>query len=709
MAYELLSEPVRRYIRDKKWEALRPIQDAAIKAIMRSEGHYILASRTASGKTEAAFLPVLSSVDFREKGVQVLYISPLIALINDQFQRCEALCRYMDVLVTKWHGEANQSGKKRLLADPQGVMLITPESIEAMLVNHPGRAKSLFSNLKFIIIDEIHAFLGTDRGRHLQSLLSRICSLKTGAPVRIVGLSATIGDENFQVAKRFLDNTLPAKVLIDRTAKENHVSLKFSREDAEFSVGFIESLYELTKDKKVLIFPNARGRAEEIAVKLSKTAARRKGHAYYFSHHSSVDKDLREYVENFAKTNERHPFCICCTSTLELGIDIGTVDMVVQIDASNSVASLVQRMGRAGRREGATSELLLYGTHPWAMLQSLACWQLYEEGFMEPIVVTDKPYDLLFHQILSILKETNGISHAALTAQLTANHAFQQIPAATISQLLAFMIQAEYVEVLGRELIVGYEGEKLTNSRDFYSVFFTDRLLKVIHAGNTIGEIPDSVSLAEDVNIYLAAKIWKVKLKDIQAAKILVEPAHDGKKPIFGGEGPAVQPRVRARMLEIVYQDLPTGIMDEKAIAALEELRFELKQAVLTPGNMERPYVAKETGYQYYTFTGSVINRTLMVLLKLADIDSVFDDDKSMFSIADKTWEPAKLWPHLEAQLAVLCGLDLDNLEKLGLSCAFLKWGQYLPPSLQEELIRSALLDIPGTTAFLQQVRFVTC
>ncbi|WP_246496140.1 DEAD/DEAH box helicase [Chitinophaga varians] len=709
MAYELLSEPVRRYIREKKWEALRPIQDAAIRAIMGSDGHYILASRTASGKTEAAFLPVLSSVDFREKGVQVLYVSPLIALINDQFLRCEELCRYMDVLVTKWHGEANQAGKKRLLADPQGVMLITPESIEAMLVNHPGRAKQLFSNLQFIIIDEIHAFLGTDRGKHLQSLLSRICSLKVGRPVRIVGLSATIGDENFQVAKRFVESTLPAKVLIDRTAKENHVSLKFSKEGDELSVEFIETLYELTKDKKVLIFPNSRGRAEEIAVKLSKIAARRKGHQFYFSHHSSVDKELREYVERFAKTNKRYPFCICCTSTLELGIDIGTVDMVVQIDSSNSVASLVQRMGRAGRREGARSELLLYGTRPWALLQSLACWQLYDEGFMEPITVTATPYDLLFHQTLSILKETNGIGRASLQERLETNSAFKQIPAETISRLLQDMIAAEYIEVLGPELIVGYEGEKLTNSKDFYSVFAIDRLFKVIHAGNTIGEIPDSPSLVEDVNIYLAAKIWKVKMKDPAVAKILVERANDGKKPLFGGEGPDVHPRVREKMMEIIYHDLPLDIMDSKSAEALDELRFEFRETPLVAGKMERPYIVRENSYEYYTFTGSRINKTLWFLLKLADIDGVMEDEASMFSIANTMWSPEKLWPHLEEQLAVLVKLDLDNLEKLGLSCARFKWGQYLPAPLQEELIRNSILDIPGTTAFLQQVRFVTC
>jgi len=193
-AYEMLSAPIRKYIRDKRWEALRPIQVAAITKILGTDNHYILVSRTASGKTEAAFLPVLSAVDFKEPGVQVLYISPLIALINDQFQRAESLCEYLDVPVTRWHGEASKSAKNKLLQEPRGILLITPESIEALFANHPEHALTLFAHLKFIIIDEIHSFLGTDRGLHLKSLVSRIGQLAKARPARIIGLSATLGD-----------------------------------------------------------------------------------------------------------------------------------------------------------------------------------------------------------------------------------------------------------------------------------------------------------------------------------------------------------------------------------------------------------------------------------------------------------------------------------------------------------------------------------
>src|SRR5688572_28234508 len=396
MSFDLLSEPIRRFVRDKRWEELRPIQNAAISRILTTDENYILASRTASGKTEAAFLPILSKVNFSKPGVQVLYISPLIALINDQFYRIEELCKYLDLSVTKWHGEAKKSAKDQLLKEPNGIVLITPESLEAMFVNKPFNVKQLFSNLKYVVIDEIHSFIGTDRGIQLKSILSRLQNVNTKHFITI-GLSATIGDYN--EAKKFTGNEQNTKVLLDRTAKEiNALFRYFKNDDEELPLELLKDLYLETKDNKVLIFPNSRGRAEEVAVKLKKISEKVKGHPNYFSHHSSVDKEVREYVEYFAKNNNRQNFCISCTSTLELGIDIGTVDEVIQIDATHSIASLIQRIGRSGRKEGQASNLFLYATKQWRLLQSLACWLLYNEGFIEPPLVIEKPYDILLHQ-----------------------------------------------------------------------------------------------------------------------------------------------------------------------------------------------------------------------------------------------------------------------------------------------------------------------
>ena len=511
-AFNLLSEPIRKYIRDKGWESLRPIQEAAIQRILSTENNYVLISRTASGKTEAAFLPILSRIDFREEGVKVLYISPLIALINDQFRRVEELCEYLDISVTKWHGEASKSQKDKLLKNPNGIVLITPESLEAMFVNKPYNVKHLFASLEYVVIDEIHSFLGSDRGVQLQSILSRLQKINK-ARFKTIALSATVSDSNqYLELKSFLGDVENTKIIRDTNPKPiNAVFRYFEGSGAELPLELLKDLYIQTRYSKSLIFPNARGRVEEVAVKLRKISDKVGGHQNYFSHHSSVDKEVREYVEFFAKNNTYENFSIACTSTLELGIDIGSVDQVVQIDATHSIASLIQRVGRSGRRDDKASNLFLYATNRWTLLQSVACWLLYDEKYVEPVSLNEKPYDILLHQILSIIKGSSGMSKENLLSELHHNCAFKNISENEIEEIIAFLVEKDLLEQLGPELILGIEGEKIVNNREFYSVFQTENLFKVSHKGNKVGEIPLTLQIREDENIYLSARIWKIR------------------------------------------------------------------------------------------------------------------------------------------------------------------------------------------------------
>ncbi|MEY3501589.1 MAG: hypothetical protein RL308_3262, partial [Bacteroidota bacterium] len=642
MSFELLSAPIRKYVRDKRWEELRPIQNAAIIKILSTEENYILASRTASGKTEAAFLPILSKVNFNEKGVQVIYISPLIALINDQFYRIEELCKYLEVKVTKWHGEANKTLKDKLIKEPNGVVLITPESLEAMFVNKPYNVKALFSNVKYVVIDEIHSFIGTDRGTQLKSILSRLQNVNTKA-FSIVGLSATIGD--YDEAKKFTGNELNTKVLLDKTPKEIKAIFRyFKNETEELPLDLLKDLYIETKDNKVLIFPNSRGRAEEVAVKLKKISDRVKGHSNYFSHHSSVDKEVREYVEYFAKNNNHQNFCISCTSTLELGIDIGVVDEVVQIDATHSIASLIQRVGRSGRKEGKNSNLFLYATSDWSLLQSLACWLLYKEGFIEPPESTEKPYDILLHQALSITKGHSGIRLTDLIKQLKENFCFKQIDINEIEEILNYLIETDLLEKLHHEVIIGVEGEKIVNSRDFYSVFKTEENFKVVNAGNTIGEIPLTPQVKEDENILLSAKIWKIKFIDLPSKKIEVIPAKDGKKPMFLGGGGVIHSKIREKMLEILYCNTSFDVLDQPSFEEIEIMRKDFSVFNIQNLQTDRPLFTTEKHLKLCTFSGTKINRTIQLLLNIAGIKNTFDDSSSTFDINCTKDELLKKW-----------------------------------------------------------------
>lgn len=705
MSFELLSEPIRRYIRDQRWEELRPIQHAAISKILSTNDNYILASRTASGKTEAAFLPILSQTDFDHAGVQVLYISPLKALINDQFVRVEELCKYLDVPVTKWHGEANQSAKTRLIKRPEGIVLITPESLEAMLVNKPFNVKHLFGNLKFVVIDEIHSFIGTDRGTQLKSIISRLRN-PPSPPFRIIGLSATIGD--YVEAKRFTGNETGTKVLLDRSAKEVEAQFRyFEGSDSELPLDLVKDLYLETENNKALIFPNSRGRVEEVSVKLKKISDRVQGHSNYFSHHSSVDKDVREYVEFFAKNNRGQNFAIACTSTLELGIDIGTVDEVVQIDATNSISSLIQRLGRSGRRNSEKSRLILYATKQWSFLQSLACWALYQDGFIEPPETNSRPLDILVHQALSITKGSSGVEIKLLVNQLKQNCAFEELSISDIEEIIDHLIEGDLFEKLRNEIIIGIEGEKIVNSRNFYSVFTTEDTFKVLSSGSPIGDIPFSPQIVEGENLLLAARIWKIIHVDFDAKRIHVIKALDGKKPSFSGTAASVHGSVRQKMLELLYSKEVFNVLDETSVMELGKLRKEFAPFNIQDFQTERPMRIKEGSVELFTFAGTKINNTIYLFLDLAGFECKLNTSSSSFEIETSAAQLRAKWPALQSALQDIDEHLSDLIDKRPQILSFSKWGSLLPRKYQVELLKRKYYDFNAGIKFIDSCKFV--
>ncbi len=708
MSFELLSEPIRKYIRDRRWESLRPIQTAAIQKILSTSYNYILASRTASGKTEAAFLPILSKVDFNERGVQVLYISPLIALISDQFYRIEELCKYLDVEVTKWHGEANQSKKDRLIRNPKGIVLITPESLEAMFVNAPYNVNGLFFNLKYLVIDEIHSFIGSDRGAQLKSILFRLQQFNSNN-FSIVGLSATIGDYN--EAKRMTGDEMNTKVLLDRTAKE--IETHFRYFDAsiatELPLELINDLYSETKGNKVLIFPNSRGKAEEIAVKLKKYSEKLKGHSFYFTHHSSIDRELREYVEHFAKFNQRNNFCISCTSTLELGIDIGTVDKVVQVDATYSIASLIQRVGRSGRRDGEKSVLFIYATNKWSLLQSLACWLLYEEGFIEPVSSSERPYDILLHQMLSVVKQQSGCRREDLVSQMKSNFAFKNILPNETEEIVDELLRTDLFEWVEKELIIGVTGEKMVNSREFYSVFKSEPNLKVVNSGKTIGEIPFSPRIKIDENILLAARIWKIIDLDFKSGRIEVVAAKDGERPMFFGTGGAIHSKIRQKMFDILFEATEYPELDQASNEIVRKLREEFSKFPMESLNDDRPIIYTGAEAVFFTFQGTKVNRSLNFLLGKTGLNCSHEDQSCKFEIPINESRLQSLITQLQTILVDI-DLHLENAVRANPSIlGFSKWGRFLPIKFQVEILKEKYFDFEGVKSFLENVRFVTC
>lgn len=701
---ELLSQPIRRYIYEQGWPSLRPIQLAAIERILTTEDHYILASPTASGKTEAAFLPILSRISENEPdSISVLYISPLIALINDQFERVIDLCKHLDMPVTKWHGEAAASLKTNLLTEPRGVVLMTPESLEAMFVHQAERVERLFGQLAFIVVDEIHIFLGTARGRQLQSLLHR---LRHGKNTRIIGLSATIGD--YEAAKAFTGDREHTRVLLDKRSRPLVYEVNYFAGSEELPLSLLKDLYLKLEGQRGLIFPNSRARVEEVSAKLRRLSQKIGGRGEFFAHHAEVSKQEREHIEQFAKAQGHKFFSIVCTSTLELGIDIGSIDCVAQVDAPQSVASLIQRVGRSGRRSGE-AHLLLYATNEISLLQGLASLALYLEGYVEPIEIVPQPFDVLAHQILSEVKAKNSCTKSELLASMHANPAFKGIGEAEILALIQHLIRNNMLEELKKEIILGLDGEKIVLNRDFYTLFYTNTTLQAYFDGDCIGEINYYGQLEVGDTVALAAQNWRIDAIHEAAKRIHISPTDAYAEMSRHHSLYFIHEGLRRRMLELLTNQKPIANLSPTANSVLASLRQRYIEYPITDTATQRPIEEAEEYIVLHTFTSSKINRSLQLLMELAGIKPKLDERNSqLILVGISRAEFDALWQSLpELEEKFLQRLDYMTAKRPQL-LKFSKFAHLLPRRFQARLLAQQLYDLEGAIMFARLTQWVS-
>ena len=581
-----LHSEIQRWIYDKDWNELRDIQARAIDAVLSGDRDLILAAATASGKTEAAFLPVLTAVaDRTQPGFAILYVSPLKALINDQFRRLEDLCERLELPVTKWHGDASVAAKAKALKTPRGVVLITPESIEALFVRRGAETGRLFGNLAFIVIDEVHAFLGSDRGTHLASLLNRT-EARAGRPIRKIGLSATIGD--FSAAQAFLRPNTPdaVDVLEDKSGQaELRLQIRAVREppvnplkadtddEAETTAlsQVADHLFGVLRGSNNLVFAPSRKLVETLADKLRARSDKNRLPNEFFPHHGSLSKRLREELEARLQSGNL-PTTAVATTTLELGIDIGGVKSVAQIGAPASIASMRQRLGRSGRRAGEPSIFRIYvterderdGLDPFnalrpELVQAISAVHLLIAKWLEPADIGSADLSTLLHQIMAVIVEHGGIKAKPLFELLCGPGPFSRTTPDDFMRLLRNMAASEpplIEQAPDGTLMLGPLGERLTDRYDFYAVFRTDEEYRIVTQGRTLGTIPIDQPLQPGDYLIFAGRRWLVASIDDRAKLITVEPAPAGRVPKFPpGEGPPLHDRLVAEM-RAVYRDL---------------------------------------------------------------------------------------------------------------------------------------------------------
>ena len=600
---------IQDYIYRNKWEELRDIQVAAAEVIFDSEDNLLLTSGTASGKTEAAFLPVITQLWENPSGsVGALYVSPLKALINDQFERLEELLKEADIPVTKWHGDASPSAKKKLIKNPRGIMQTTPESLESLLMRNSANAFRLFSDLRFVIIDEVHYFMDNDRGLQLLSVLERLQRIIGFVPRRI-GLSATLGD--CTNAEKWLCMGTNAPCVTPKVRDKNRkvrlsvrffpIAEKIPHSDSKTLLEhYYEYLYESTHGRRCIMFSNSKGEVEENIAHMKRLSEKNHGNDCYLVHYANISPALREFAEKRMKSGEL-PVCTGATVTLELGIDLGHLERIVQTGCPLTVSGLVQRLGRTGRRGDAIGEMrfafrwemslppnTFYKEINWDFVMCSAMILLYtREKWVEPMYLPKLPYSLLYHQTMSILAASGSVQPKELARQVLDLSVFSHITKEDYLLLLRHMLENGHLERGEDGIMIGEKGEAAVNSYEFLAVFSVpvEYSVRSSSGNGASAEIIGTVQnpFPPKSQFALAGQAWEVMELDKKQTTIYVKKIEGISANMWTDVGNEyVHTKVMKKMLEVLRSDEQYAFLDESARKRLDDIRQLCRNATMS-------------------------------------------------------------------------------------------------------------------------------
>ena len=719
-AFDLLAPFVQEFVYRQSWKELRQLQVEAVQAVMNSAQDVLITTGTASGKTEAAFLPVISLISRAPIGsVKVLYVGPLKALINDQFRRLEPLCERGGIPIHRWHGDVAANQKSDLIDNPSGILQITPESIESLLINKTRSLHRLFSGLDFIVVDEVHSFLESDRGLQLQSQLERLSAYNAQRPRRI-GLSATIGD--VEVAKRWLNYRGSELVtLINPKVELPSASLShlhFISSKPEIHPDLLDDLYLLTRNHRSLIFCNTRDQVEQVTAQLNHRCRRDYLDERFLPHHGSISKEIREDAESKMRDGTR-PYSVVCTNTLELGIDIGQLELIVQIDSTHSVMSFVQRLGRTGRKYGESRIMQIYSSEltsepndsffvrfPFSLLKATAIVNLFLQDWVEPPVLSAYPYHILYHQILSMLIEQNESTPKDLVGAFYSKGIFSNISLEDFDLLLKHLVKIGHVEMLETgEMILGLEGEKVARSRDFYAVFQAPPEWDVVYVDKNIGRISPHPDLMPGVRLMLGGKLWEVSAIYPEQKQVLVKQAKDATATLFSGTGvPEMHPRIGQEVFKLLCDSNEPVYIAPVGITRLQQARSLLREMELN----KHDYVDGKDEWILFPWTGTRIARTLHLLIQRVGFSAEFAPFLFPWVLIIQKPEAGMHWNDFLSRLnrevsRIKDGFDLVTEMRIEL-LQTRKYDQYLPELLIRKRAAYEWVDWENTKDWINKI-----
>lgn len=730
-AFDRYAPFVQEYIYQNHWENLRSIQVAAADAIFNTDENVLLTASTASGKTEAAFFPIITlfSEDM-PSSVGCIYIGPLKALINDQFSRLNDLCAEADIPVWHWHGDVAQSHKAKLMRHPSGILQITPESLEALLLHKHAAIAKLFGDLRFVVIDEVHSLLRGDRGGQTLCLIERLSRI-AGVNPRRIGLSATIGDP--EGTGEFLSLGTGRKTIIpkiDAKGSKWRLSMEhFYVKDAQAAedkqipgalpvleektddapanadpgIGYI---FEHTRGKKCLVFVNSREECEMVTTTLRHYCELNHEPDRFLVHHGNLSASYRETAEGIMKDDSQYMTTVT-TATLELGIDIGRLERAFQIDAPWTVSSFLQRMGRTGRRELPPEmwfviredepevRAMLPTTIPWKLLQGIALVQLYlEERWVEPPRLDRLPFSLLYHQTMSTLASCGELSPRTLADRVLRLHYFHRITQEDYRVLLRHLIATDHIQQTEQGgLIVGLAGERVINSFKFYGVFQESEEYTVRSESQELGTVVSPPPVGEKLAI--AGHVWQVLDVDHKRRLIYCQQVK-GSVPAYFGQCPGdLHTKILTRMRRVLQEDRQYPYLMKNAVARLEQARFTAAHS----GAAEKPLINLGGNmWCLLPWVGTYTFLTMERFLKIKCADRLglrnLDSARPFFIQFTMKADESAFFRVLAEEIRKPIGpMELVYPKELPL---FDKYDEYLPEELVKKGFALGVLDVDG-------------
>lgn len=673
------------------WSSLRPVQELAGATLLAGNNAIILAP-TAGGKTEAGMFPTLSGLLMdAPQGVGALYIAPIKALLNNQAERLGLYTEMVGLGRFVWHGDTPGNERRKFLREPCELLMTTPESLEVMLISRRVDAAALFGDLRVVIIDEIHALAGSDRGAHLISVIERLAVLSRHDLQR-VGLSATVGNPEAILAW-LQGSSRRETVIVSPPQGASKRQLLVIHEPQQATLA--QQAARVAKGGKSLFFCQSRAITEAVAEPM------RSAGIEVFVHHSSVSREEREVAEE--RFHHGRDACIVCTSTLELGIDVGDLDRVLQAEAPDTVSSFLQRMGRTGRRSGQVANTTFFCETEEGVLQAIALIELARAHWVEPVELSQRAWPVLVHQLLAL-----ALQHDGVTAEDAWRH-MQRVPdlagihRAEFDRLVGWMLHDGALRMASARLLIGPKAERRFGRRNFmdlYAVFSSPQSYVVMTShGQILGSLNQGFvdRLVENVSCFLlGGRAWAVLGIHHEDRRVIVQVAPRGRKPNWGGFLPQFLGfEICQQVLGILVADDEPAYLHASARALLASKREQFR-AVLRGG--QTGVEVSQDEIRWWTFAGGRINSTLRYALESIDSGCKVLADNYLLKIRGQP-DIARFESALERLRDIEFWEDDELWQRVGASLPnyrLSKFQSMMPPWVEREMVAQFLLDVGG-------------